>query len=87
MAEFPSHAREVIITTNAHTDRVSPWLRRRMVPVRSGSIATAEGFLDCNETGGIVCATLGYPTNSTTTLYSPPTTKPSKLLKTTRKSQ
>jgi glycine/D-amino acid oxidase-like deaminating enzyme len=31
----------VVVGTNGYTDRVDPWLRRRMVPVRSRIIATA----------------------------------------------
>jgi glycine/D-amino acid oxidase-like deaminating enzyme len=34
-------ARHVILGTNGYTDGVDPWLRRRMVPVRSRIIATA----------------------------------------------
>jgi glycine/D-amino acid oxidase-like deaminating enzyme len=34
-------ARNVILGTNGYTDGVDPWLRRRMVPVRSRMIATA----------------------------------------------
>jgi glycine/D-amino acid oxidase-like deaminating enzyme len=34
-------ARHVIVGTNGYTDKVDPWLRRRMVPVRSRIIATA----------------------------------------------
>ncbi|MBM3344076.1 MAG: FAD-binding oxidoreductase [Betaproteobacteria bacterium] len=34
-------ARHVILGTNGYTDKVDPWLRRRMVPVRSRIIATA----------------------------------------------
>jgi glycine/D-amino acid oxidase-like deaminating enzyme len=34
-------ARDVIVGTNGYTDTVDPWLRRRMVPVRSRIIATA----------------------------------------------
>jgi glycine/D-amino acid oxidase-like deaminating enzyme len=34
-------AGHVIVGTNGYTDRVDPWLRRRMVPVRSRIIATA----------------------------------------------
>jgi glycine/D-amino acid oxidase-like deaminating enzyme len=34
-------ARDVILGTNGYTDGVDPWLRRRMVPVRSRIIATA----------------------------------------------
>ncbi|WP_108482064.1 NAD(P)/FAD-dependent oxidoreductase [Oceaniglobus ichthyenteri] len=35
-------ARQVIISTNGYTDRSDPWLRRRLVPVRSRIIATEE---------------------------------------------
>lgn len=35
-------ARRVMICTNGYTDRVDPWLRRRIVPVRSRIIATEE---------------------------------------------
>lgn len=34
-------ARHVITGTNGYTDKVDPWLRRRLVPVRSRIIATA----------------------------------------------
>ncbi|MCQ0093464.1 FAD-binding oxidoreductase [Roseovarius sp. M141] len=34
-------ARQVMICTNGYTDRMDPWLRRRIVPVRSRMIATA----------------------------------------------
>ena len=34
-------SRHVIVGTNGYTDKVDPWLRRRMVPVRSRIIATA----------------------------------------------
>jgi glycine/D-amino acid oxidase-like deaminating enzyme len=34
-------ARDVIVGTNGYTDGADPWLRRRMVPVRSRIIATA----------------------------------------------
>jgi glycine/D-amino acid oxidase-like deaminating enzyme len=34
-------ADHVIVGTNGYTDRVDPWLRRRLVPVRSRIIATA----------------------------------------------
>ena len=34
-------ARNVITGTNGYTDKVDPWLRRRLVPVRSRIIATA----------------------------------------------
>jgi glycine/D-amino acid oxidase-like deaminating enzyme len=34
-------ARDVIVGTNGYTDEADPWLRRRMVPVRSRIIATA----------------------------------------------
>ena len=34
-------AAHVIVGTNGYTDKVDPWLRRRMVPVRSRIIATA----------------------------------------------
>lgn len=34
-------ARHVIMGTNGYTDKVDPWMRRRMVPVRSRIIATA----------------------------------------------
>jgi glycine/D-amino acid oxidase-like deaminating enzyme len=35
-------ARRVLVCTNGYTDGVDPWLRRRMVPVRSRIIATEE---------------------------------------------
>ena len=35
-------ARRVMICTNGYTDRADPWLRRRIVPVRSRIIATEE---------------------------------------------
>lgn len=35
-------ARRVMICTNGYTDRATPWLRRRIVPVRSRIIATEE---------------------------------------------
>ncbi len=35
-------ARKVMICTNGYTDQVDPWLRRRIVPVRSRMIATEE---------------------------------------------
>ena len=34
-------ADHIIVCTNGYTDRVDPWLRRRLVPVRSRIIATA----------------------------------------------
>ena len=34
-------ARHVIMGTNGYTDRADPWLRRRLVPIRSRIIATA----------------------------------------------
>lgn len=34
-------AQHVIMGTNGYTDKVDPWMRRRMVPVRSRMIATA----------------------------------------------
>jgi glycine/D-amino acid oxidase-like deaminating enzyme len=37
----PVAARDVIVGTNAYTDSVDPWLRRRLVPVASSIIATA----------------------------------------------
>ncbi len=37
----PVTARHVIMGTNGYTDGVDPWLRRRLVPVRSRIIATA----------------------------------------------
>ena len=40
-ARGPVHAKHVIMGTNGYTDKVDPWLRRRMVPVRSRIIATA----------------------------------------------
>ncbi len=40
-ARGPVTARHVIMGTNGYTDGVDPWLRRRMVPVRSRIIATA----------------------------------------------
>lgn len=33
-------AREVVVATNGYTDRADPWLRRRLVPLRSRIIAT-----------------------------------------------
>ncbi|TIO89879.1 MAG: FAD-binding oxidoreductase, partial [Mesorhizobium sp.] len=42
-------ARKVLICTDAYTDGFDPWLRRRIVPVRSRIIATeplAEGVMD-----------------------------------------
>ena len=35
-------SRQVLICTNGYTDNVDPWLRRRLVPVRSRIIATEE---------------------------------------------
>ncbi len=35
-------ARQVMICTNGYTDQMDPWLRRRIVPVRSRMIATEE---------------------------------------------
>ncbi|GHC62488.1 NAD(P)/FAD-dependent oxidoreductase [Limoniibacter endophyticus] len=35
-------ARQVLVCTNGYTDASDPWLRRRMVPVRSRIIATEE---------------------------------------------
>tara|TARA_R110000851_G_scaffold76642_1_gene168592 strand:- start:1899 stop:3209 length:1311 start_codon:yes stop_codon:yes gene_type:complete len=35
-------ARQVMICTNGYTDKVDPWLRKRIVPVRSRIIATEE---------------------------------------------
>lgn len=35
-------ARQVLVCTNGYTDRADPWLRRRLVPVRSRIIATEE---------------------------------------------
>jgi glycine/D-amino acid oxidase-like deaminating enzyme len=34
-------ANDIIVGTNGYTDKVDPWLRRRLVPVRSRIIATA----------------------------------------------
>lgn len=36
----PTHARDVVVATNGYTDRVSPWLRRRIIPVAMAMIAT-----------------------------------------------
>lgn len=36
------NARQILICTNGYADRVDPWLRRRIVPVRSRMIATEE---------------------------------------------
>ena len=38
----PVEADHVIVATNGYTDGVDPWLRRRLVPVRSRIIATAR---------------------------------------------
>ncbi|RMC36255.1 NAD(P)/FAD-dependent oxidoreductase [Paracoccus alkanivorans] len=35
-------ARQVLVCTNGYTDEASPWLQRRLVPVRSRIIATEE---------------------------------------------
>ena len=35
-------ARDVIVCTNGYADGLDPWLRRRIVPVRSRIVATAE---------------------------------------------
>ncbi|SIT16486.1 NAD(P)/FAD-dependent oxidoreductase [Paracoccus saliphilus] len=35
-------ARQVLVCTNGYTDEANPWLRRRLVPVRSRIIATEE---------------------------------------------
>lgn len=35
-------ARAVVVCTNGYTDAMDPWLRRRIVPVRSRIVATAE---------------------------------------------
>ncbi len=35
-------ARDVVVATNGYTGRVTPWLRRRVIPVTSTIIATAE---------------------------------------------
>jgi glycine/D-amino acid oxidase-like deaminating enzyme len=40
-ARGPVRARDVIVGTNGYTNASDPWLRRRMVPVRSRIIATA----------------------------------------------
>ena len=40
-ARGPVEADHVIVATNGYTDAVDPWLRRRLVPVRSRIIATA----------------------------------------------
>ena len=40
-AAGPVEADHVIVATNGYTDSVDPWLRRRLVPVRSRIIATA----------------------------------------------
>jgi glycine/D-amino acid oxidase-like deaminating enzyme len=42
----------VVVGTNGYTDRVDPWLRRRMVPVRSRIIATAP--LSANLLGSLM---------------------------------
>ena len=34
--------RDVIVTTNADADASDPWLRRRIVPVRSSIVATQK---------------------------------------------
>lgn len=39
-ARGPVRAGDVIMSTNGHTDRVSPWLRRRLIPIQSQIIAT-----------------------------------------------
>ena len=36
------HARQVLVCTNGYTDSAVPFLRRRLVPVRSRIIATEE---------------------------------------------
>ena len=33
-------ARDVVVATNGYTDRLSPWLRRRIIPIQSQMIAT-----------------------------------------------
>jgi len=40
-ARGPVQADQVIVGTNGYTDHADPWLRRRLVPVRSRIIATA----------------------------------------------
>jgi glycine/D-amino acid oxidase-like deaminating enzyme len=37
----PIRARDVIVATNGYTDQVSPWLKKRLVPVPAGLITTA----------------------------------------------
>ncbi len=41
-ARGTSRARHVIVATNGYADRLDPWLRRRVVPVRSRVIVTEE---------------------------------------------
>ena len=36
------HAREVVIATNGYTGKLTPWLRRRVIPIGSYIIATEE---------------------------------------------
>lgn len=52
-------AEQVVVATNAYTDRVSPFIRRRLVPVTAYMIATeamplelAEEVMPTNRTGG-----------------------------------
>ena len=35
-----AEARDVVVATNGYTDRLSPWLRRRIIPIQSQMIAT-----------------------------------------------
>lgn len=43
------HARDVVVATNGYTGKVTPWLRRRVIPIGSYMIATEplpEGLMD-----------------------------------------
>jgi glycine/D-amino acid oxidase-like deaminating enzyme len=45
-----THAREVLVATNGYTNRPTPWLRRRIIPIGSYIIATeplASGLAKC----------------------------------------
>lgn len=52
------HARHVIVGTNGYTDAADPWLRQRLVPMRSRIIATAP--LSANLMGELMPSRMMY---------------------------
>jgi glycine/D-amino acid oxidase-like deaminating enzyme len=72
-------AEHVIVGTNGYTDGFDPWLRRRLVPVRSRIIATAplsNNLMAELMPKGVMCA---ETRNSTTTIVPHPTVHESYL--------